>query len=450
MNSDFTKKIFSILPVALKDYLFKSEVNKKIATGVFWSLFGTIVSKGLLLLSSIIIARVLGPEIYGEVGIIRSTVNMFTVFAGMGLGLTATKYIAEYKHSNMQKVLKIITLSNIIAFFSGLLFSIVIVVFSLEIAVQINAPHLTNEIKIGALMLFFSSLNGVQSGILAGFEDFKSIAKNNLWAGVISFFIQITATYIWGLVGAIVGLGTNFLVLWVLNKYSISKIIREKECIKIWDNSLLKEISILWKFSLPAVLSGIMVVPITWLCNAILVNQSDGYIQMALFDVANQWRITILFIPGALSQIILPMLSSSLNDKVNYKIILLKNLKLNIIISSLIFILIFAMSPLISNFYGNGFQGVKLPLLIMAFSTVLVTINNVVGQAIASQGKMWIGFSLNALWAVVLMTTVYLTIYVYDGGAIGLSVSYLISYCTHTIFQFLYFKLFILKIRRYH
>lgn len=438
MSLSLKNRILSILPVRLKNIILKSDINKKIVRGSFWSLLGTFISKGLLLLSSIIVARILGPEIYGEAGIIRSTVNMFTAFAGMGLGLTATKYIAEHKKDNIQKALKIITLSNIVAFLSGLIFSVLIVIFSSKIAVQINAPHLINEIKIGALMLFFNSLNGVQNGILAGFEDFKSIAKNNLWAGIISFFIQIIATYIWGLMGAIIGFGINFFILWILNKYSISRIVNSRNKIKIWDKSLLTEVRILWKFSLPAVLSGIMVGPITWVCNALLVNQSNGYSQMALFDIANQWRMTILFIPIALSQIILPMLSSSLKDKSNYQIIFQKNLKLNILISSIMFLIITIASPLISNFYGEDFQNIKLPLIIMSLSTILIAINNVIGQVIASQGRMWIGFFLNLLWAIVLVISAYITIGIYELGAIGMVLSYLISYIMHTSIQFVF------------
>lgn len=437
MNISLKNKILSILPIRLRNIISGSDINKKIIRGSFWSLLGTSISKGLLLLSSVIIARILGPEVYGEAGIIRSTVNMFTAFAGMGLGLTATKYIAEHKKSNMYKVLKIITLSNTIAFLSGLIFSVIIIIFSSKIAIQINAPHLVNEIKIGALMLFFNSLNGVQNGILVGFEDFKSIAKNNLWSGIFSFIVQIIATYIWGLTGAILGFGSNFLILWILNKYSISRIIDSRNKIKIWDKSLLTEVSILWKFSLPAVLSGIMVGPITWVCNSILVNQANGYTQMALFDVANQWRMTILFIPGALSQIILPMLSSSLSNRDNYKIIFLKNLKLNILISSGMFLLIWVFSSLISDFYGNGFQNVQIPLIIMALSTVLVAINNVVGQVIASQGKMWLGFILNLVWAMILIIASYIMLYIYKLGATGLAISYFISYFIHSILQLL-------------
>ena len=77
-----------------------SDIGYRLARGGFWLLCGTVVSKALWLLASILVARMLGKETFGEFGIIRSTVEMFGVFAGFGLGLTATKYIAEFRRTD--------------------------------------------------------------------------------------------------------------------------------------------------------------------------------------------------------------------------------------------------------------------------------------------------------------------------------------------------------------
>jgi O-antigen/teichoic acid export membrane protein len=443
VSKNLKSRILSKLPSFAINFLNKllhSEINRKIATGAFWSLSGTIISKGLLLLSSIIVARILGAEVYGQAGIIRSTVNMFTAFAGMGIGITATKYIAELKGSNTTKVLKIVRLSNRITILTGLILAIFIILFAQQIGYQINAPHLKQDIQLGALILFFNTLNGVQLGILAGFEDFKSIAKNNLWSGAISFFAQIIFAYIWGLTGTIIGIGTNFFALWILNKYSVDKHIKPFGYLPKGE-TILSEISILWKFSLPAVLSGIMVGPVIWVCNVFLVNQPNGYAQMALFDAANQWRITILFIPGALSQIILPMLSSSAKNMTQHKIIFLKNIKLNTLISVLFFILIVLIYPIITKMYGAGFEKLYLPLITLAFSTVFISINNVIGQYFASKEKLWTGFLFNIIWGTILILISFLTIHIYNLGALGLAISFCLAYFLHFIFQYTYLRI---------
>ena len=67
--------------------------------GAFWSLLGTVVSRGLSLASSVFVARWLGKESFGEFGVLQTTVGMFAVFAGFGMGLTATKHVAELRQA---------------------------------------------------------------------------------------------------------------------------------------------------------------------------------------------------------------------------------------------------------------------------------------------------------------------------------------------------------------
>ena len=76
-------------------------------------------------------------------------------------------------------------------------------------------------------------------------------------------------------------------------------------------------------------------------------------------------------------------------------------------------------------------------MVIMFITTAIITVNNVIGQAIASQDKMWLGFIVNSIWATSLIFFTYVTINIYNMGALGLSVSFLISYIIHTFTQFM-------------
>jgi len=58
---------------------------------MFWSMAGAVISRGLMLVASIFVARMLGKTGFGELGMIQSTVGMFGVFAGFGLGLNCNK-----------------------------------------------------------------------------------------------------------------------------------------------------------------------------------------------------------------------------------------------------------------------------------------------------------------------------------------------------------------------
>src|ERR1035437_5586151 len=81
-----------------------SPIGYRLAHGVFWSFSGTVVARALGLIASIIVARLLGRGAYGELGIIQSTVGMFGLFAGFGMGITATKFVAEYRKTDPEQI----------------------------------------------------------------------------------------------------------------------------------------------------------------------------------------------------------------------------------------------------------------------------------------------------------------------------------------------------------
>lgn len=420
--------------------ILSSDLNKKIFEHSFWILSGNIVSKFILLIATILMARYLDKDEYGQFGIIKSTILMFSMFAGLELGMTATKYISQYRLSDKKKVERIVGLSNLFAIIISLLVSLLVYIFSKEIAVQINSPSLYAEIRISSFILFFSSLNGIQNGILAGMEKFKELSINNAIAGVLSSAALVITSKYFGLDAVVIAFGSNFLILFILNFIALKKYFYSEFDIKLSNKENFGELEVLWKFSLPAILAGLMVGPVTWFCNYLLINQSRGYEQMANFDIANQWRNTILFIPAALAQIALPLLSSSVSNKKEYRNIFNKNLKINIYIGLLLVTIFILFSPLIIYFYGNKYQDALIPIIVMFITTGFITVNNVIGQAIASQGKMWLGFYVNLIWAIVLIISCYILVVEYQLGATGICIAYLISYILHTLIQFIYIK----------
>lgn len=420
-----------------------NDLYKRILKGGGWILLGNTISKFILLLATILMARYLGKDEYGQFGIIKSTILMFAMFAGLELGMTSTKYISQYKNSDKTKVSRIVGLSNLFSLIVSIIVCILVLIFSQNIALQINAPELDSEIKISSIILLFSSLNGVQGGILAGLEKFKEISINNVLAGVISSMLLIVTAKYFNLKWVVIAFGFNYFLLFVFNFITLQKCFYSEYDVKLFRKDNFKELEVIWKFSLPAILAGMMVSPIIWICNYFLVNQPNGYAAMAEFDVANQWRNTILFIPTALSQIVLPMLSSSVDNKESYRMIFNKNLKVNFILGFTMVLICVILTPLIVYFYGESYKGAIYPMIIMFVTTGFITVNNVIGQAIASQGKMWLGFYVNLLWAIVLVSSCYVLVNYYHLEAIGISLAYLISYIVHTIIQFLYIKRFL-------
>lgn len=387
-----------------------------------------------MLIAFIIVARIIGKEEYGKIGVLRSTITMFMVFSSAGMGLTAARYVAYFRNSNREKAYQIHRASNQVALIFGLLISGVVFVFNHQISKSsFGTDDLSFALKLTVVALFFSTVASAQSGTLTGFEDFKKLGINNLVYGFIQFFLLIIGAYFWKSDGVILALGISALCFVVLNQISINKSFGST-----FKNTrfFTPEIrSIFAKFSLPAMLSTIVAMPVIWLAKALLV-RTNGFGEMAVFDVSEQWYMMVLFIPGSIGTIILPMLSNTLSEgsEKQYNKLLKINLLVNCAIVTAIAIVIIFLAPFILKLYGRTFTS-YLPLRILVAAAILQTINSVLGQVIASKAKMWLGFGVNLFWGISFLTISYIFVEYMHLGALGLSYAFLLSYLLHSILQ---------------
>lgn len=425
----------------IKSKLLSSDIGRRIAHGTFWMFAGTVIGKFLVLIAGIIVANILGKEQYGELGLVRSTISMFVILGTAGLGLTATKYIAEYKDTNKEKVSSIFVLTNGFALIIGFIISFVILCIAPHLAEKtLNAPHLVNEVRIGAVLLFIAVMNSAQSGVILGFEDFKASALTAFYASFAEFVFMIMGAYYWGVIGALIGFGIGYVIMSISYFFYIRKNMVSRHISRSLKAFSKNDVKLLYKFSLPAALSSLLIGPVFWIARTMLANSPNGYSELGIYEVADQWKIIILFIPSSISNILIPILSSiySQGKSESYN----KTLKYNIIINASITFILATVIALFSKWimclYGSEFDDIS-TLIIVIYSTVFTSIASVIGIAITSKGKMWIGFGFNLLWSLMFLYFVSLFLKM-ELGAKGLALALLLSYLFHSINQYIYLK----------
>ncbi len=89
--------------------------------------------------------------------------------------------------------------------------------------------------------------------------------------------------------------------------------------------------------------------------------------------------------------------------------------------------------------YGKDFIEGDILLIVLVFTTVLNSVNSVIGQAIAGTGRMWAGFYLNLIWGTTLILATYFLLKM-GYSSLGLALAYLISYSVHTLFSYIYYE----------
>ena len=71
----------------------------------------------------------------------------------------------------------------------------------------------------------------------------------------------------------------------------------------------------------------------------------------------------------------------------------------DIVFALVIVLLVALFSRYIMSAYGEGFDDTT-TLIVLSSSAIFSAVSNVVGSAIASRAKMWVGFIFNMIWAI--------------------------------------------------
>jgi len=439
---DIISTLEAALPACLLPFITRvkaSPLGYRLARGAFWSLLGAVLARGVGLASSILVARMLGKSGFGAMGIIQSTIGMFGTFAGFGLGMTATKYIAEYRTTDPAKAGRIRALSSSFAWATSGVSSLFLFFMAPWLAKHtLAAPQLSGLLQVASLLLFLSAVNGAQIGALSGFEAFKTQAKINLWCGLANFPVMVGGVYFAGLTGAVWGMVISNGLNWLLNHVAI-----RNECAKAGVpytyQDCWMEKTVLLKFSLPALISSVFFAPTEWTLNAMLVNQPGGYGQMGVFNAALQWQNLILYFPMLLSNVTLPILSNLLgeNKRKEYNKMLYINLSAYSGIALLFSIPVIFLSKYIMSSYGEGFSDGSLVLVLMAVCSIFNSLLMVIGQVMWTTGASVEAMIFAALRSLILIVSGF---FLAKHGAVGLASAYLITYMVQIIYLVPYVK----------
>lgn len=423
----FVKKLLSQLD--------SSALGKRLARGAFWALVGTFGARGLNMLSMVFVARILGRDEFGELGIIQSTMGMFQTLAGFGLGWAATKFVAEFRNNDPAKAGRIIAFCNLAAAVTGGIMALIFFVVAPWLAQNmLAAPHLIHPLQISGLILLISTIAGTQIGILAGFEAFRSIAQIALVSGVFSIPLVVGGVWFGDVKGAIWGMIASYLLNWLLNQFKLRQVVKSSGIKISWINCW-QENQVLWHFSLPAILGGTAFNTANWLCAAMLVNRPNGYGEMGYYNAANQWFSALLFLPGVLGQAAIPVLSERIGEKdlARSRKILLYSCKLNSVVMVPLVFVGFLSSPWIMNLYGNDFEEAWATLAVTLVAAGIAAMQAPAAQVITASGRMWMTAAMNLSWATAFILFSFMMI---NLNSLGLAISRSIAYCLYAAWSF--------------
>ena len=413
--------------IAVEDH---ENLRGKLIYGIFWNLISAIASQGFPMIAAIVTARLLGKFIYGQLGMINSTIILFSTFAGLGLGITATKYIAQLHQTDPERTGSIMGLTNLLGAALGVVMCIILFGMAPWLASNtLAAPDLDSALRVASLLLIFNTIVGIQSGSIAGFGAFKDLAKIAIIQGLLSSTLTITGVYFFGLIGSVTAMVISSFINLIIYKLTINDLVKrfniKIDYIRSW-----KEKDVIWKLSLPSMLANVMVGPVVWIANVIIINTAGGYGQLGLFNAADQWRSVLTFLPIVVGGVLLPMVSANVTKE--NKALETVNVLASWVIVIIIALPLISFPEIIAFFYGHDYSSTVFlqSLAIMMLVSCIISYKDGIGRKLVAKNLMWWGFLSNLVWGTLFLGSLLIF---KNMGSLGLAMSYLISYAVNTI-----------------
>ena len=152
-------------PMGWQNQVFDVEkvTDNQIVRDSSWAVIGSAVSKCAAMVVSIIIARLLGVEEFGEYGMVKTTLFYIAVFSTFGLGSTATRYMAQCDADDHLSIYNLIRNSISITLITSTVMAVLLFTCAHLIT---DEPHLISILRYTSLIVIFNAINTTQLGLL--------------------------------------------------------------------------------------------------------------------------------------------------------------------------------------------------------------------------------------------------------------------------------------------
>ena len=400
--------------------------QKKVIIGILWTFLGILISKGFVFLALFLVARILSVDDYGKLGLLQSYINTFSLISLASFGITATKYLALYAEKEKKKASEIYSLTRSSVFIIALIILILSIIFNREIGGYIvGNQSMSNEVLLCAFAIFFSSLNGLQTGALAGLENFKSISIVNIVNGLLSLPLILFTAYNYGIYGVVISLVIINFSIWLCSAILLQKELNSKY-IRFTTKGLKKHWETVYNFTLPSFISSMMLSPVVLVCNSMLIKYgSNGYYELGIYNAAFNFSQVATLLLGVIGQVTYPLAIKNFGK--NNKKFEFFNINQSYVIVVVIFLPIIILPDIFSSMYGNKYQNneMYMTLMFVSLSTIIIGQRQGIARNFAAGNLMWFSVVSNFIWAIISIFACYL---LRDYGAEGRAFGFLIGY----------------------
>ena len=180
--------------------------------GGFFLVLGTLTSTVVAAVSAIIVARLLGPELYGQYALSIVIPQLLFLFAGFGISQGVIKFAASYRaEGKIGKAARIVKYATLARTISGLAFFLFNFAFAdLLAGFLLSRPDLGFYVRISSLTIFFQVLSTSATSAFLGldivqYSAFTSIIERTSKAIMSVLLVVMGFSVVGALLGHVAG-----------------------------------------------------------------------------------------------------------------------------------------------------------------------------------------------------------------------------------------------------
>lgn len=231
-QKDDFKKILEIFKK--RDFSGDTGIVVKNSTYQFSS---TLVAKLGSFIFTIIVARLLMPEMFGFYSLALSTILIFSAISELGVETTLVKFLSKEVNKSKGRIRSLIFYVGKIKLILIMLSSILILISAKYIAETFYGKPIFLALLAGICYVTFNQINGFFKAIIQASEDFSSIFKREIVFQIsrlilvplgVLFFIKKSLSSEFGLMIIILALSFSILISSIMMFFDIKKLYSKK------------------------------------------------------------------------------------------------------------------------------------------------------------------------------------------------------------------------------
>ena len=386
------------------------KVAEDSARGGFFLISGSVISTVILAVSTMLVGRFLGSDLYGQYHLALVIPEMLFIFADLGITAGVVKYSASLRvEGKIDQAAKIIKHGLLLKTCAGLVFFLLnFVLADFLAATLLNRPELGFYVRVASISTVFYVAHSVATSAYIGLDkmqysalttNIQSVSKAVVSIGLILLGFSVAGAVLGHVAGNIIGAVVALsILLLILRKYA-----RNSDD----DVGLAQTFKIFMSYGIPLYVSGILVALVTAYQNFILAifttNVDIGNLRAAFNFVS---LITVVSLP--ITTTLFPAfskLNSTTNDKTT-TFFKFANKYTTILIIPMATILIVFSKEIVQIIYGSTYQTAALFLSIYCLLYFLVGLGYLsLASLFNGLGETWITLktSLVTLLAILIL-----------------------------------------------